>query len=88
MSEIGDCFAGMKEASRVKRASNRETSAEILRKAGVSFVSYNDGAHLVITHRGANHNFWPGTGLWRTVSGIKGRGVGHLLKHLGVKYEF
>lgn len=86
-SEMGEAFAALRKLKQAKRANNREASAEILRKAGVQFDARGDGVHLIITHRSNRYDFWPGTGLWKTFSGIKGRGVGRLLKHLGVDYE-
>ncbi len=50
------------EASKQRRAANRENSAQLLREHGVPFVSKNSGAHLVID--GGWADFWPGTGLW------------------------
>lgn len=54
-----------KEMGQQKRASNRESSAQLLTEAGITFKSKNGGAHLIVD--GGNHgifNFWPGTGLW------------------------
>lgn len=80
MGDMGDDFNAMKKASQVKRADNREKSAQRLRDAGVPFVSKNAGAHLIVRDR---VNFWPGTGLWADrETPEKGRGVRSLLDHL------
>lgn len=68
----------------LKRAANRQQSAQILKRAGVAFVTRNMGAHLTVTHGERSVDFWPGTGMWIDRSGPKGRGVFKLLKHLGV----
>lgn len=55
----------IKEARQQKRAENRESSQELLREAGVRFVSKNSEAHLIVTTDGGHAiDFWPGTGLW------------------------
>ncbi len=61
MSDMAEVFNAMKEASKEKRASNRDRSTEILVIAGIPFVSKNNGAHLIVAER---FDFWPGTGLW------------------------
>lgn len=77
---MGDTFAGIREASQAKRASNRETSTQRLLDAGLPFVSKNGGAHLIVKHR---VDFWPGTGLWRDrQTPDTGRGIRSLLKHM------
>lgn len=60
-----DVKPAMQEASRQRRASNRDNSAALLRANGVQFDSKNGGAHLIV-HGGAGRvfDFWPGTGLW------------------------
>lgn len=87
MSEIGEMFEGFAEASKLRRASNRENSASILSDHRVHFVSKNDGAHLIVKNNGKVVDFWPGTGLWidRSNQSKKARGVFPLLKHLGIK---
>lgn len=84
MSDVYDGFRAMKEASVARRASNRETSAEVLRRHDVAFVSRNDGAHLIVSHAGKTADFWPGTGKYR-VRGTDDyrRGVFNLLRALG-----
>lgn len=66
-----------------KRAENRVSSSEVLRKAGVPFVAKNNGAHLIVDDA---VDYWPGTGLWHSrTTPTKGRGVMRLLGFLGVK---
>lgn len=70
MSELGEAFEGWRAMKQAKRASNREQSAALLRRAGVIFDTKNDGAHLVVTAGPLTVDFWPGTGLW-IVRGLK-----------------
>lgn len=64
-------------------ADNRESSADMLRQAGIAFQSNNAGAHLVVNHGGVTVDFWPGTGLWCIRGSIaKHRGVNRLLSRL------
>lgn len=75
--DMGDTFNAMKEASKERRANNRDRSTEILVLAGVPFVSKNNGAHLIVDGR---FDFWPGTGLWKERDARrKGRGIRSLL---------
>lgn len=77
MSEIGDAFAALREVSQIKRASNRENGARLLREAGIDYTSHNNHAHLVIRDR---WDYWPGTGKWIDRRGGKHRrGVAGLL---------
>lgn len=86
MSDIGDTFSGMEEASKLRRASNRQTTPALLVQHGVAFVEHNSGAHLVITHNGKTADLWPGTGKYQVRgSGRYSRGVFNLLRALGVK---
>lgn len=87
---MGDVFNAMKKAKQEKRAQNRETSPEILRRAGVAFAEFNMGAHLVVKHGdGAiTVDFWPGTGKWIVRGGRKGRGVFNLLRLLRVQIPY
>jgi hypothetical protein len=79
-TEMGQLFGALREASKTKRASNREKSAERLQAANIGFVAKNGGAHLIV----AGHiDFWPGTGKWQdrnTPDG--GRGVRALIQHI------
>lgn len=74
----------MKEQSRERRADNRENSADLLRQRGVAFEVKNDGAHLIVRHKGKVADLWPGTGKFRIRPGDKyQRGVFRLLEQLG-----
>ena len=88
MSEIGEGFAGWREASKLRRAANRDASAKRLIEAGIPFKSRNGGAHLIVDDL---FHFWPGTGLWRGASADsreRGRGVFSLIKrHALVKAQ-
>lgn len=74
----------LKAESQQRRANNRESGADILRRAGASFEVKNDRAHLIVRGGTLVVDFWPGTGLWK-VRGItgNGRGVHSLLRALG-----
>lgn len=76
---MGDVFNSMRAASQQRRADNRERSAALLAEAGISAVSNNAGAHLVVA---GGWDFWPGTGLWKERAGRKrkGRGVFGLIR--------
>lgn len=84
MGDMGDDFRAMREHSKEKRADNRESSADALKRAGVSFDIRNRGAHLIVKHNGIRIDFWPGTGKWSSAGGRHSRGVFELLKFLGV----
>lgn len=82
--DAGDTWRALHEHSQEKRAANREQSAAILKRCGVSCMSRNMGAHLIVTHAERTVDFWPGTGKWIDRAGPKGRGVFRLLRHLGI----
>lgn len=76
--EMYEAYAGLREVSKQKRRDNRESSAELLKRFGVSFELKNKGAHLIVADR---WDFWPGTGLFIDRKNQKrGRGVFRLLK--------
>lgn len=84
MSEIGEAFEGWREMKQQKRASNREHSTRLLTVAGINIEAIsNDGAHIIVNHRGHMVDFWPGTGLWiDRASKRKSRGVHNLIRHV------
>lgn len=85
MGDMGEVFRALREHGQDKRASNRESSAQVLIDRGVAYTSHNAGAHLVVTHNGVTVDFWPGTGRWIGRNGWgEGRGVFPMLKRLGV----
>jgi len=81
MSEIGETFAGWKQASVEKRAANRANSALMLEEHKISFSEHNHGAHLIVYGKFATFDFWPGTGKWvqRPTKNYQ-RGVANLIK--------
>ena len=79
MSELGETFSLMRDASRDKRASNRTASAQMLVSNSIEFESKNFGAHLILEIN-PKIDFWPGTGLWISRCGKKGRGIRKLIK--------
>lgn len=82
---IGDYWRAVKpamqEASKQRRAYNRDNSASLLRANGVQFESKNAGAHLIVRDgAGGTFDFWPGTGLWQMRGSTqRSRGVRALL---------
>lgn len=79
--EILAGFEAMKEASKLKRAANRQGSAEILTARGIAFESKNGGAHLIVRHNGKVVDAWPGTGRWIFRGGTpEGRGIMNLVR--------
>jgi hypothetical protein len=81
--DMGALFRDYKAMRQRKRADNRESSADMLRQAGIAFQSNNAGAHLVVNHGGVTVDFWPGTGLWCIRgSTAQHRGVNRLLSRL------
>lgn len=83
--DMGAMWREVKALRAVKRASNREASATLLKSRGISFESKNWGAHLIVTHSGTIVDFWPGTGkfIFRNKS-HKGHGIFNLLKLLHI----
>jgi hypothetical protein len=78
--DMAATFDAMHEASKAKRARNREASARLLREAGIGFEERNGGAHLIVAGR---YDFWPGTGLWMARGEkTKRRGVKELIARI------
>jgi hypothetical protein len=72
----------------VRKQHNKESSTQILERAGVHFTTKNDGVHLIVEEGGKTVDYWPSTGLFIDRADKKRRrGVFRLLKHLGVKRE-
>lgn len=71
-----------REHSKETREKNRAASPEILKAAGINYISKNGGAHLIVTHNGVTADLWPGTGKWHIRNGSKGRGVRNLIRKL------
>lgn len=80
--DMGDMWREIKSISKLKRASNREYAPAQLFKSGILCQQKNDGAHLIVYHRGGMVDFWPGTGLW-IVRGQqkKNRGIRALISY-------
>ena len=86
MADMGDVFNAMRKAGRERRASNRETSPEVLRDHGVAFEVKNGGAHLIVRHGDRVADLWPGTGKYQVRgTGHYRRGVFNMLRDLGVE---
>lgn len=81
--DMGDVFNAMREASKERRARNRQFGPELLRQEGIPFESRNDGAHLIVGFQGFIYDYWPGTGYWKSrETGISRRGVRKLISRI------
>jgi hypothetical protein len=81
MTDMHHHFEALKDASKERRASNLERSTNLLGEKGVSYVSKNDGNHLIVTGRDELIDFWPSTGKFKQRSSkVYQRGVFNLLK--------
>lgn len=77
-SDIGEAFAAIREMQREKKYSNRISSTSLLEKHGISFISKNNGIHLIVSDR---WDFWPSTGKFIDRQTKKqGRGVFNLIR--------
>ncbi|PHS13510.1 MAG: hypothetical protein COA78_07160 [Blastopirellula sp.] len=87
MGDMGDMYRDMTEYKKTKRASNTQSSTDILTKTGIPFSSKNGGAHLIVGSGELVADFWPSTGKWIVRKGKEGRGVFKLIKlmNAGVK---
>lgn len=85
MGEHAEIWNAIRADRRERRHRNRELSPQILDAHGVSYVSKNDGAHLIVSHGELVIDFWPGTGKWVVRrKGMRGRGVRPLLDTLAL----
>ena len=84
---LGDMFSANRSESQARRAANRSSSLEIIRRNNIKHSVHNGGAHIVVEAEACVADLWPGTGKWITRSSpsVSGRGVFDLLRHLGVK---
>lgn len=81
--DMGEVFNAMREASKERRAKNRERGPELLREAGIPFEVYNGGAHLKVGFQGDIYDYWPGTGYWKSSETRSGhRGVRKLIERI------
>lgn len=85
MSEIGDVFSALREHKKEKKLDNKAYSTEALRKAGIEFVSKNEGLHLMVIGKVGFIDFWPSTGKWKCrTSGKYLRGIKSLIKYIDI----
>lgn len=82
MSDGADLWKEFKAYKQEKRASNRQSSADLLTTSGIVFTSHNDGAHLIVEGATKYIDFWPGTGRWNCRTGKKGFGVINLIQYV------
>lgn len=76
---------GWAAESAERRASNRESSADLLAERGIEFEAKNGGVHLIVKHNEKTADFWPGTGKFMVRGGRQGRGVFNMLQAIGFK---
>ena len=81
MGDMAEVFNAMRDASKDKRARNREWSTKRLADLGIPFEEKNLGAHLIVMGR---IDFWPGTGKWidRKAPSKRTRGIDSLLNYI------
>lgn len=86
MGDVGETFNALRKHRKEKKASNQKWSTEHLEHLGVEFESKNGGNHLIVRRNEVVADFWPSTGKYKLRSSQRyRRGVGNLLKDLGVK---
>jgi hypothetical protein len=84
--EMWEDYRAIKQHRMEQKAELRRTGAEALTQHNIPFRECNGGAHLIIQFRDRIVDFWPGTERWSIRSANRwGRGVGGLLKFLGVE---
>lgn len=88
MSDQGDDVTELwrehRDASKAKRADNRENGLALLKKHELHVEVKNGGAHLIVKQAAMVIDYWPGTGQWMVRHSEKrSRGIFTLLKHLG-----
>jgi hypothetical protein len=82
-NEITEMWHERRLQQRVKKRSNLAFSTNKLILEGLTFVSHNDGTHLVLTKGDQHIDYWPSTGLW-WIRGTKNkrRGIEKLIKYM------
>lgn len=73
MGDMAEAMGARKAVEQHRRSQERESAPKQLALAGISFKSFNDGAHLRIHARGVDIDFWPGTGRWKVCGNKKSR---------------
>ena len=80
MGDMAEDFKFLKEVSKKKRESNRNSSLAFLERADIPFEIKNGGSHLIVEGCNGFIDFWPGAGKWIARTGIKGFGVKNLIE--------
>ena len=79
-SEMGEIYYAMRKAKQERKQANKANGTEKIKRSGYSFVTHNDGLHIVIENR---VDYWPSTGKFiDRQTKRKGRGILPLLKYL------
>lgn len=81
-----DLWDGFHEASKERRAQNRDFGAQTLTTRKIPFTSRNNGAHLIVACAGGAIDYWPGTGLFAPRPPLsltsKNRGITPLVNYI------
>jgi len=88
MNEVIEGFKLMKQSGRERRANNLASNTKRLQDEGITYLSYNDGYHLVLNINGNRISFWPSSGKWVSNTyiikrpTIKGSSIDSLLAYI------
>jgi hypothetical protein len=81
-SDLYEIYKAMKEKSRIKKESNKESSTKLLDTLCIDYESKNNGLHLIVFNENEIIDFWPSTGKFIPRKGKAGRGVFNLIKRI------
>lgn len=81
-NEVTEMWRDVRAASSTKRAANRDHAPTLLKASNIHYIRSNGGTHLIVQDGPNWIDFWPGTGLWHSRDGRKGRGIQKLLNLL------
>lgn len=84
--DMGNYYAAMKEHSREKKLSNKETAKQLFELHKVDYETKNNGMMWIVNSK--EHGtviYYPTTGLYSVKNIKKGRGVFNLLKFIGIQ---
>lgn len=80
--ELWEDYRSIEKDQQEQRAIKRNSAPEQLKNAGVKFESKNEGAHLIIRHKGQVIDFWPGTERWKPQGFKRNFGINKLLSFI------
>ncbi len=83
MGDMVEIFKAMNEEKRLRRQLSLKWNMELVLKSGVSFVTKNDGFHLILED---HIDFWPSSGkFFDRETGKYGQGLNKVFVILGVR---